>query len=104
MRRQNTEYWKQLSALSTARFLAAVFCLIASFSFIWGTVFGANFTSNICFAVVNGFAATLWVVTGTRRMFNAMGIVGCLQAAVNIWLVDVLTGGRSIHAVQFGTF
>ncbi len=102
--RQNAEYWKQLPALSTARFLAAVFCLIASFSFIWGTVFGANLTSNICFALVNGSAATLWVVTGTRRMFNAMAIVGCLQAAANIWLVAVLSKGRSIHALQFGTF
>src|SRR5579875_2389390 len=102
--RQNAEYWKQLSALSTARFLAAVFCLIASFSFIWGTVFGANLTSNICFALVNGFAATLWVVTGTRRMFNAMGIIGCLQAAANIWLVTVFSKGRSIHALQFASF
>ena len=103
--RQNAEYWKQLPPLSTARFLGAVFCLIASFSFIWGTVpFGrANLTPNICFALVNGFAATLWVVTGTRRMFNAMGIVGCLQAAANIWLVTVFSKGRSIHALQFAT-
>ena len=59
--RQSVEYWKQLPALPTARFLGAVFCIFASFSFIFGTVsFGqANVTSNICFAVVNGFAATL---------------------------------------------
>lgn len=99
--RQNAEYWKQLPAFSNARFLGAVFCLVASFSFIWGR---DNLTSNICFALVNGFAATLWVVTGTRRMFNTMGIVGCLQAAANIWLVTVFSKGRSIPALQFASF
>jgi hypothetical protein len=104
--RQNAEYWKQLPALSTARFLGAVFCLFASFSFIFGTVsFGqANLTSNICFALVNGFAATLWAVTGTRRMFKAMGVVGCLQAAANVWLSTVFSKGGGIAALQFGTF
>ena len=104
--RQTAEYWKQLPALSTARFLGAVFCLFASISFIFGTVsFGqANLTSNICFALVNGFAATLWAVTGTRRMFKAMGVVGCLQAAANIWLSNVFSKGRGIPALHFATF
>jgi hypothetical protein len=104
--RQNAEYWKQLPALSTVRFLSAVFCLFASFSFIFGTVsFGqANLTSNITFALVNGFAATLWAVTGTRRMFKAMGVVACLQAATNIWLSIVFSKGRGIPALQFATF
>lgn len=102
-RKQNAEYSKQLPAVSSVRFLGAVFCLIASFSFIWGAVFGANLTSNICFGLINGFAATLWVITGTRRMLNAMAIVGCLQAAVNIWLVTVLSKGRGIHVLQFAT-
>ncbi len=101
--RQNAEYSTQLPALSSARFLGAVFCLIASFSFIWG-VFGASLTSTICFALLNGLAATLWVVTGTQRMFKAMGIVGCLQAAANIWLVMVFSKGRSIQALQVTTF
>ena len=104
--RQNAEYWKQLPALSTARFLGAVFCLFASFSFIFGTVsFGqANLTSNICFALVNGFAATLWAVTGTRRMFKAMGAVACLQAVTNIWLWSVFNKKGGIPALQFATF
>jgi serine phosphatase RsbU (regulator of sigma subunit) len=65
---------------------------------------GANLTPTICFALLNGFAATLWVLTGTRRMFIAMGIVGCLQAASNIWLVTFFSKGRSIQALQFATF
>jgi len=104
--RQSVEYWKQLPALSTARFLGAVFCIFASFSFIFGTVsFGqANVTSNICFALVNGFAATLWAVTGTRRMFKTMAVVACLQAFVNISLTAIFKKGGSIPALQFATF
>jgi hypothetical protein len=104
--RQNAAYWKQLPLLSTARFLGGVFCLIASLSFIWATASfgGANLTPTICFAALNGLAATLWVVTGARRMFNAMGIVAVLQAAANIWLVTFFSKGRSIHALQFATF
>jgi hypothetical protein len=104
--RQNVEYWKQLPALSTARFLGAVFCIFASFSFIFGTVsFGqANVTSNICFALVNGFAATLWAVTGTRRMFKTMAVVACLQAVANIWLTTIFRKGGSIPVLQFATF
>jgi len=104
--RQNAEYWKQLPALSTARFLGAVFCLFASFSFIFGTVsFGqANLTSNIVFALVNGFAATLWAVTGTRRMFKAMGVVACLQAIANISMTTIFRKGGSFPALGFATF
>ena len=104
--RLNVEYWKQLPALSTARFLGAVFSIFASFSFIFGTVsFGqANATSNICFALVNGFAATLWAVTGTRRMFKTMAVVACLQAVANIWLTTIFRKGGSIAALQFATF
>jgi hypothetical protein len=104
--RQDVEYWKQLPALSTARFLGAVFCIFASFSFIFGAVsFGqANVTSNICFALVNGFAATLWAVTGTRRMFKTMAVVACLQAVANIWLTTIFRKGGSIPALQFATF
>lgn len=104
--RQNVEYWKQLPALSTARFLGAVFSIFASFSFIFGTVsFGqANVTSNICFALVNGFAATLWAVTGTRRMFKTMAVVACLQAVANIWLTTIFRKGGSIPVLQFATF
>ncbi len=102
--RQNPEYATRLPALSSARFLGAVFCLTASFSFIWGTVFAASLISNICFALVNGLAGTLWVVTGARRMFKAMGIVGCLQAAANVWLVMVFSKGQSIHAFHVTTF
>ena len=98
--RQNAEYWRQLPALSTARFLGAVFCLFASVSFIFFTVSvgQANLTSSICFSLVNGFAATLWAVTGTRRMFKAMGVVACLQAATNIWLSTVFNKGGGIPA------
>jgi len=103
---QNAEYWKQLPAVSTARFLGAVFCLFASFSFIFGTVsFGqVNLTSNICFALVNGIAASLWAFTGTRRLFRAMGLVACLQAVANIWLSTVFSKGRGIPAFQFANF
>ena len=104
--RQNAEYWRQLPALSTARFLGAVFCLFASVSFIFGTVSvgQANLTSSICFSLVNGFAATLWAVTGTRRMFKAMGVVACLQPATNIWLSTVFNKGGGIPALRFATF
>src|SRR5215471_13795650 len=104
--RQNGEYWKQLPALSTARFLGAVFCLFASFSFIFGTVsFGqTNLTSNLCFALVNGFAATLWAVTGTRRMFKAMGVVAFLQAVANISMTTIFRKGASLPALRFATF
>ena len=104
--RQNAEYWKQLPALSTARFLLGVFCLFASFSFIFGTVsFGqTNLTPGICFALVNGFAATLWAFTGTRRMFKAMGVVACLQAVANIWLSTVFSKGGGSPTLRFATF
>jgi len=104
--RQSAEYWKQLPALSTARFLGAVFCLFASFSFIFGTVsFGySNLTPNICFALVNGLASTLWAFTLTRRMFRAMVVVACLQAAANIWLSTLFNKGRVIPGLRFATF
>jgi hypothetical protein len=104
--RQNAEYWRQLPALPTARFLGGVFCLFASFSFIFGTIsFGqANLTSNICFALVNGAAATPWAVTSTRRMFKAMGVVACLQAATIIWLATVFRKGGGIPVLRLGTF
>jgi hypothetical protein len=103
---QNAEYWKQLPGLSTARFLAAVFCLFASFSFIFGTVsFGqTNLTSNIAFALVNGFAATQWAITGTRRMFKTMAVVACLQAVANISMTAIFRKGGGFPALRFATF
>ncbi|MBV9301290.1 MAG: serine/threonine-protein phosphatase [Acidobacteriaceae bacterium] len=103
---KNAAYWRQLSRPSWARFLAAVFCLFASFSFIFGTVsFGhPDLTPNVCFAVVNGFCAMLWAVTGSRRMIKTMVLVGPAQFAVNFWLSLVFSKGAGIPALQFAKF
>ncbi len=102
----NAEYWKQLPRRSTLRFLAAVFCLFASFSFILGTITSGqpNLTANICFALVNGVCAGFWAVAGTRRLRKIMIAVGCSQAAANILLSMIFRKGIGIPGLQFGSF
>lgn len=102
----SAEYWRQLPLRSTLRFLAAVFCLFASFGFILGTVSfkHSNVTANICFALVNGFCAAMWAFAGTRRLRKLMVAVGCSQIAANILLSNFFRNGIAIHALQFGDF
>ncbi len=101
----NAEYWKQLPRPSTLRFLAAVFCLFASFSFILGSItFGEpNPTANICFAFANGFCAVLWAVAGTRRLPKTMVLAGCFQVASNLLLSIIFRNGLLIPAFEFSS-
>ncbi len=100
--RKNAEYWKQLPRRSALFFLAAVFCLFASFSFILGelSVGQPNLTPNICLAMLGGFCGALYAFTGARRMLKSLAAVGCFQAIAIVLLSSAFSQGKVIPALQ----
>lgn len=73
-RRMEEYFWKSLSPSSLVLFFAAVFCIFASFAFIFDA---ANPTMNsradmVTSALLSGFTAIVFAFLGTRRMYKAM--------------------------------
>ena len=94
---RTAEYWKNIPPVSTAIFLAAVFCLFGCFGVLQGLIqYRQGALARLLLVALSGGFAIGWALLVTRRLIPYMAILGIVQFVVT------MKAGRLIDHISSG--